>query len=279
MTVTIADLTGGKTSGRGAFDELMRAAGDHLKQEFDKQRITGSDYSQVYLGVMTAVLQTSNQFVLTTPQLNEQIKLIIEQTANVKKNTELAQANLDNTAANTAIATKQLDLMDEQIAKAIEETKLTTKQGTQVDKNVEVMTSQIQLQEAQKNKTDADTALVNQNKINTENQNTTITKQQAKLDAEVAVLVQKKYTEEAQTLDTVNGTSVGGVLGKQIALYGAQTDGFARDAEQKLLKIMVDTWTVRQTTDGEDAPSAGVDNPSIKQIVDKAFQGVNLIPD
>ena len=279
MTVTIKDLTGGKATGRGAFDELMRAAGSHLQGEFDKQRITGNDYSQVYLGVMTAVLQTSNQFVLTQPQLNEQIKLIIEQTANVKKNTELAQANLDNTEANTAIAAKQLDLMDEQIAKTVEDTKLVTKQSLIADKNIESMTADIQLKGAQKLKVDAETELTEQNTVNTLNQNTTITKQQAKRDADVAVLTQKKYTEEAQTLDDVNGRAVGGVLGKQLNLYQAQTDGFSRDAEQKLLKIMVDTWTVRQTTDGEDAPSAGVDNPSIKQIVDKSFQGVNILPD
>ena len=71
--------------------------------------------------------------------------------------------------------------------------------------------------------------------------------QREKTEAEVALLNQKKETEIAQTEDTVTAGAVGGILGKQMGLFQAQTDGFARDAEQKAAKLLLDTWSVSAT--------------------------------
>ena len=61
------------------------------------------------------------------------------------------------------------------------------------------------------------------------------------------MLTQKLATEKAQTVAL--GVDADSVLGRQKALYLAQTTGFTRDAEQKVAKVMVDTWNVRRTTD------------------------------
>jgi len=98
----------------------------------------------------------------------------------------------------------------------------------------------------------------------------------SKTDAEVNLLVQKKETELAQVSDTVATGTVAGVIGKQKGLFQKQTDGFDRDAEQKLAKIMVDTWSVRQTTDGALANPAGIDDAAIANVLAKAKQGINL---
>lgn len=88
-----------------------------------------------------------------------------------------------------------------------------------------------------------------------------LTAQKCKLDAEFDLLVVEKtkalsendllgkkiLTETAQT--TALGVDENSVIGKQKALYAAQTSGFARDAEQKAAKLMTDTWNVRRTTD------------------------------
>lgn len=102
-------------------------------------------------------------------------------------------------------------------------------------------------------------------------------------EAEIALLTQKKYTEEAQIrnrvgigfLEDPNGTVGntdgllvydigpngfepgdpanttkavgGGVMGKQQVLYNKQTDGFDRDAEQKLVKIMNDLYSIKMS--------------------------------
>lgn len=98
-----------------------------------------------------------------------------------------------------------------------------------------------------------------------------------KTDAEVSLLNQKRETELAQVSETVATGTVVGVIGKQKALFQKQTDGFDRDAEQKLAKIMVDTWSVRQTTDGADAGLAGLSEGDIATVVSKAKTGIDII--
>lgn len=97
-----------------------------------------------------------------------------------------------------------------------------------------------------------------------------------KNEAEVNLLAQKRETELAQVSDLVATGTVAGVIGKQKALYQKQTDGFDRDAEQKLTKIMIDTWSVRQTTDGALAAPAGIADADIATVLAKAKQGINI---
>lgn len=146
-----------------------------------------------------------------------------------------------------------------------------------------------------KEKAEKDTALVEeetlfvtQQKANAVINGTVLTAQKCKLDAEfdliqdqelkvvaeTALLTQKKVTEQAQTSSTAIDTA--SVIGKQISLYAAQTDGFARDAEQKAAKIMVDTWNVRRTTDETtDADSTNkLDNTNIGQVITKLKAGI-----
>lgn len=55
--------------------------------------------------------------------------------------------------------------------------------------------------------------------------------------------------QEAQIADEVDGKPVTGVVGKQKAVYDAQIKGFKDDALQKAAKMLVDTWSVRKSTD------------------------------
>lgn len=98
----------------------------------------------------------------------------------------------------------------------------------------------------------------------------------SKTDAEVNLLIQKRETELAQVSDVVSSGTVAGVIGKQKALFQKQTDGFDRDAEQKLAKIMVDTWSVRQTTDGALAGPAGIADVDIATVLSKAKAGISI---
>lgn len=98
--------------------------------------------------------------------------------------------------------------------------------------------------------------------------------QKLKTIEETGLLAQKRQTELAQT----NGAAVttDSVLGKQIALYGKQTDGFDRDAEQKAAKVMVDTWNVRRTTDEATPADAlnGLQDSNVKAAVDALLAGI-----
>ena len=94
----------------------------------------------------------------------------------------------------------------------------------------------------------------------------TVDKQNARLAAEIALLQQKLLTEQAQLP----------LIDKQKALYDAQAAGFARDAEQKLAKIMVDSWSVRRMQDDGTMVPGSLDDGSIDTVIGKAKDGIGL---
>lgn len=108
-----------------------------------------------------------------------------------------------------------------------------------------------------------------------------IAAQENKVDAEVDLLRQKAATELAQTSDTIpagiaynTSSTVTGVVGKQKALFEKQTQGFDRDAEQKLAKIFADSFNVRAaTSDGALAGSAGLGEGDIAGVMNYAKSG------
>ena len=93
-------------------------------------------------------------------------------------------------------------------------------------------------------------------------------------DAQIELMLQKIKTEKAQIEDVVDGVPVLGVIGKQKTLYTRQADGFLRDAEHKMAKLMADVWAVQRTTDEGFAPSTQLRNNSIDSVISKAKQGV-----
>jgi hypothetical protein len=106
-----------------------------------------------------------------------------------------------------------------------------------------------------------------------------IDNQVAKLVSEKALLDQKTLTEEAQIEDIVEGSAVAGTVGKKNELFAAQTAGFTRDAEQKMAKIMVDTWNVAKTADPTGI-SGNTDNnltdADIGAVIAKAKAGIGI---
>lgn len=61
-------LTTGKVGGDGVFDKLMVSLVNHLKVEYEANRISGAEYTKAYIGVVGAALQTAQQFILTKEQ-------------------------------------------------------------------------------------------------------------------------------------------------------------------------------------------------------------------
>jgi hypothetical protein len=71
LSTPLSKLTKVDINGDGVFDVLMRAVKTHLREEYDQGRIVGKDYTTVYLGSITQVLQTSIQFMLNQQQANQ----------------------------------------------------------------------------------------------------------------------------------------------------------------------------------------------------------------
>lgn len=73
------DLTTGEVDGTGMFDRLMSSLVAHLKVEYEANRISGAEYTKAYIGVITAALQTANQFLLGRDQSYWQAVLVQKQ--------------------------------------------------------------------------------------------------------------------------------------------------------------------------------------------------------
>lgn len=205
--ITNEDLTTKVVNGSGIFDELMTAANAHLDFQWKDERITGTQYAEVYLGQMTAVLQQSVAFLIQR----------------------------DSIYLNNLLIQSQIELADKQIEKA--------------DKELELMDKQIELLEAQ---------IISQ-------------------EANNELIAQKVKTEKAQISDVVDGEVVTGVTGAQTALYKQQKEGFIRDAEQKALKIISDTWITRKTVDDGTPLPVGFDTAAVDAFTQKVADGVEVV--
>jgi len=69
------------------------------------------------------------------------------------------------------------------------------------------------------------------------------------------LIAQQIISERAKVEDTIDGKSVGGVIGAQKDVFIAQKEGFKRDALQKFMKTYVDVWNVQRTTDDAISPN------------------------
>lgn len=204
--ITNEDLTTKVVDGTGIFDELMTAANAHLDSQFKKERITGTQYAEVYLGQLQAVLANAVQFLIER----------------------------DKTYLNNLLINAQIELANKQV-------ELAEKQLEQADKQLELLEKQIELQQAQSD-----------------------------------LARQKIKTEIAQIADTVDGVAVGGVIGAQVALYKQQRESFLRDAEQKSLKILADTWITRKTIDeGVEVP-VNFDTDALNAFTQKVADGIGV---
>ncbi|AZU99645.1 hypothetical protein SBP1_gp053 [Vibrio virus vB_VspP_SBP1] len=243
MTIEVSDLTGGGKDEAGLYDELMRSMKTHLVEEYDAGRLTGDGYAKVYLGGTQQAMQTALQFVLQQELTNAQIAQIQLQNDKIVKDTALVDAQIALIQAQTAQAQAETALLNQRLLTETENTALVTAQVANAGK-----------------------------------QGVILDKQALKLDADTEVAVEQKYNLQAQRLDTVNSLPVAGSIGKQKELYQAQIDGFARDAEQKLSKMLLDTWSVSRTTnDAVEVPSEA-NNTSIDSVLAYAKNGIGMTP-
>ena len=219
--------------------------------------------------VAMSIFRRTNTMVSENAQIIAQTSLIGQQELTEVQNTAF-------TSARKALTDQQVvNLVSEEL-KIDAEKLLVDSQKAKVDQDTLIGAQQVINMAADELKTDAETALIDQNRLNAVTQNSVITNQASKLLSEIALLDAKKTTEDAQTSAT--GVDLDSVIGRQKALYAKQTEGFDRDAEQKLAKILVDSWGIRFANDPNaadvDPSAAGVSNARIGAIVGDAITGV-----
>jgi hypothetical protein len=315
--ISITEITEGSIEGTGSFDKIMSAMQIRLEEEFSQGRITGDDYANVYLGAMTASMQQAVAFVLGKQNSDAQAELTRAQTCNtvadrlnIPKQGALLDAQTLNTIKQVEIATAEIAIKTQQVLESIENVSIARaklvnipKEGSLLDAQVSNATKQGLLVDVQKaevtaqidgivadilNKPkqgallDQQVVLAQADAINKVREGVVLDRQADKTHAEELLLRHKSITENAQyddnVTDIVGATiAVTGVINKQKLLYKAQTDGFARDAEQKLAKIMADTWNIRRSTDsGLTTAGTGLEDTNIQSVIIKAQSGIGI---
>ncbi len=109
--IVLTDLTNGAVvngdwEGTGIFDVLMKAVNENIEIQYDKGRIKGADYAQVYLSSMQAVISQSIQYSLQEKLQEAQIDKIDDGVLTGVKQREVMDAQ-------TALYTRQKESFDD----------------------------------------------------------------------------------------------------------------------------------------------------------------------
>lgn len=287
--ITLPELTEAKNDGAGVFDTLMRAMVGHLDVEFQKGRLRGADYAQVYLTSLTPVLANATSFLLQKDEAANRAALVQAQIILTEAQGKLIELEIAREELTRGLIEAQIRRIDREIESAdvadamiVAQTLNEGKRGLILDndlivsaKQIERVTAEIKQIEAQTNNTvqELQNLIAQECLLKAQYDLTMLNKLQ--VTAQTSLIQQKQATERAQTVET--GVDDNSVIGRQKALYKAQSDGFQRDAEQKAAKLLVDSWNVRRTTDSGTVADATnmLNDATIGRAMTKLLTGVN----
>lgn len=240
--LVITDLTLKTLDGTGVLDQMLATMRVHLAEQFDKGRIQGTEYAEVYLGAFQSTLAAAIQFLLARRKLGLDLKLQEAQISLTTAQEDQIRAEMQKIPYEIQALQKQLELADKQIAQA--------------DKQLELTEAQIQVQLKQLD---------------------LMAEQLEQAKAQTAYYEQRTITEKAQTSAGVAAT--GSVIGTQIALMNKQADGYDRNAEQQAAQILANTWNVRRQTDEDTQANTTnkLDDASVGAVIAKLAAGINVV--
>lgn len=124
--INLTDLTNGSIvnqewQGTGVFDILMSAVNKNIEVQYNKGRITGSDYAQVYTQSLQATLQQATEFMLRRDLTEAQVDGLIAENSLKQKELEIREQELLikqqevlQAAQQLLLLQKELDVKEEQ---------------------------------------------------------------------------------------------------------------------------------------------------------------------
>ncbi len=195
------DVTEGTLNGTGAFDKLMSATKVHLTEEYSKGRIGVSDYSQVYLGALTNIVNQSIAFTLTKDKTAAEIQLlrIQEQTAELNKSKVLAELEMIN--SNIAANNQQIAMSKAQQLNVEAEHDNILKQGLLITQNIASSKTQEAYTKAQQTHLLKQSELVDENISMSREQKTSLIAERANIGKKGEHIDQQTSISKAQELN------------------------------------------------------------------------------
>lgn len=225
--ITINDLTTRVIGGAGVFDSLMDAFKAHLREEMDKNRITGAEYTKAYIALSESAMSQSVAFLLGKDQAFWQA-----QTAQFQAIT----ARVEMESSKIRAAAIQLEALNTKANFALTKMKIASEE-------IGVCTAKYNLE----------TMLPQQLK--------NLTVQEDLLTEQMEA--QRGQTNDTRT----DALPVRGVMGKQKDLYAQQITSYQRDSEVKAGKLFTDAWITMKSIDEGLLPPSGFSNASIDTVL------------
>lgn len=225
--ITINDLTTRVIGGAGVFDSLMDAFKAHLREEMDRNRITGAEYTKAYIALSESAMSQSVAFLLGKDQAFWQA-----QTAQFQAIT----ARVEMESSKIRAAAIQLEALNTKANFALTKMKIASEE-------IGVCTAKYNLE----------TMLPQQLK--------NLTVQEDLLTEQMEA--QRGQTNDTRT----DALPVRGVMGKQKELYAQQITSYQRDSEVKAGKLFTDAWITMKSIDEGLLPPSGFSNASIDTVL------------
>ena len=193
----ITDLTEGKLDGNGAFDKLMAAARVHLDREFSNQRITGTEYAEVYLGTLQNVMNTSLSYLIQGANLDLQRQLIEQQVILATIEARKAEIEMEKVKV-------ELQLLELQKPKMAAEVKLIEAQVVQIEAENALIPKKAALMDAEVLYKEKQGELITSQIANSIKEGELIDSQKLKMAQEVQNLAAEEIRIAAQTVLTTH---------------------------------------------------------------------------
>lgn len=274
--LTITELTTKVVDGDGVFDVIMTTLRAHIIEEYDEGRITGKEYSEAYIAMMTAAMGGAIQFALAKNTASHQNAILQMQARTAEIQAITAAADLANVRQKIVMA--DIEILTGKASYALSKMRLATEDITysQIEQQVALTEAEAGIanyrltniipEEKRKITYEIDAVLASQvAKTNFEVSNL-MPKQESVLDKEIAIkeyqrtyimveqhelLSEQVEVQRAQTMDTrTDGTTaIDGAIGKQKELYSEQILSYGKDARFKAGKLWVDGWITQKAVD------------------------------
>lgn len=146
----VSEITSGEVGGTGIFDVLMSGFSAHLKNEYDKNRITGAEYTKAFIALCEGAMQNAIQYALGREQVFWQSVQAQAGAITSRVQNELAKVETRLSQANYALT--KLRLANEDITYGTAKYQLTAilpKQALLTGTQIDLVKEQTEVQKAQ----------------------------------------------------------------------------------------------------------------------------------
>lgn len=261
--LNINGLTEVSLKGNGVLDKFLQLQRLVLDKEFNDGRLHGKEYADSFIATYTINMELAIKFLLEKEKQFYEIELIEANINNSKKDLELKEYEL------TKIKPQELALKTAQVNAML--------------KDIELKDYELRFIKPQELAIKASQLAIAQKELLLKAKQLELAEYELihKLPAEVAGILannelvnQKKITEKAQTDSSVIGPD--SVIDWNIKVLDAQVKGIDQEAKQKIMRMLIDTWTTRVNNDSAEAEPAGLGDSVIAATVAKAKASVGI---